>query len=40
MRKRIVLIGHIAIVAGALAAGALLADDKGNDNQDSQDMVA
>ena len=37
MRRRIVLIGHIAIVAGALAAGALLADDKGDNNQDSED---
>src|SRR6202165_4236344 len=37
MRRRIVLIAHIAIVAGALAAGALLADDKEDNNQDSQD---
>ena len=37
MRRRIVLIGHIAIVAGALAAGALLADDNEKDNQDNQD---
>jgi hypothetical protein len=29
MTRRIVLIGHIAIVAGAFVAGVLLADDKG-----------
>ena len=32
MRKRIVPIGHVAIVASVLAAGVLLADDKGGNN--------
>jgi uncharacterized protein GlcG (DUF336 family) len=35
MKRRIILIGHIAIVAGALATSILLADNRGGDNQDN-----
>jgi uncharacterized protein GlcG (DUF336 family) len=37
MRRRVVVFGHIAIVASALAAGVLLADDKGKDDQNQGD---